>query len=1061
MTGKVFLISVWLVLLMAGSSFLLVDEGSIHKDDLSRGFTAPVSETGAHTWWHWMNGHITREGITRDLEAMKQAGLAGFTMFNVSEGTPPGPVKFMSEPWWEMVAHTIDESERLGLDMGVMICAGWATTAGPWVTPDMAMQEVVWTERRVQGPVIFEGQLDIPEPALGIERDMQRDPERNKRYYVDREKVRGHYRDIALLAFPTLQGDLVGDSVRLDDWWGKAGFEKLSEYTPQATGVAEYDRINAEQIIDLTALLDADGRLRWDVPPGDWTLLRMGYQPTGRQNHPAPVEGRGLEIDKLSAAVADLHWKHLIAKIVHVAGERTGKTFTRVLIDSYEAGHQNWSHSFAGDFRNLRGYDLTSYLPALTGRIVGAVEDTERFLWDFRKTISDLKVENYYGRFARLCKQSGLQLAVEGYGRYGNSDDFAATATADIPMSEWWIFGNSLEHTARSKLASSVANTYNRKIVDSEAFTAAGRHIFMDHPYAYKAQGDYMFCQGVNRYSYHTFAHDPYMVPPGLGLGNNGSRFDSRNTWWPYVGSYLDYVRRCQYMLQQGRTVADLLYYVGEDAPKAAKPRNELDPVPPDGLDYDFCSRVILDRLQVRDGRLVLPGGASYRMLVLLTGERLNLEEMLRIERLVLDGAVVVGARPGRVSGLQQAASDESGMLDAARRVWGHADGQGVKEYAYGKGRVYLGKPLEEICAVLGILPDFGFELYGDEAYGETRYPGNGMEYIHREIDGDDVYFVSNQHHREKHLEVFFRVGGRVPELWDPSNGRIADAAVYRTLPDGRTGVTLRLDPAGSVFVVFRRPAGDTPSIIRVEHEGDPVYGNLYKEGDRLMLRSSAPGTYRIFNSQGGNRTVMIGEVPDAVELEGPWQVDFEPGRGAPKHVTLEGLQCLSSHEQEGIRYFSGTAVYRMEFEITSGMLSRGRRVTLDLGDVQVIARLLVNGQEMGVLWKEPYAVDVTRALRPGRNRLEVHVANLWLNRILGDLQEPDDCVWTSRTGSMAAGKILEYIPDWVQNGTPRPSSGRKAFVAWKWPHLENLELMPSGLVGPVRLVNEMTGRAD
>ena len=1047
------------ILLVIASGFLIKDRNTMNHDDLSQGFMTPAPAYGPHTWWHWMNGHITREGITRDLEAMKQAGLAGFTMFNVTEGIPPGPVKFASEPWWEMVTHTIDESERLGLDMGVMICAGWATTAGPWVTPDMAMQEVVWTERRVQGPVIFEGQLDIPEPALGIERDMKRDPEINKRYYVDREQVRGHYRDIALLAFPTLRGDIAGDPVRLDGWWGKSGFEKLSEYTTQTAGVAEYDRIDAEQIIDLTALLDADGRLRWDVPPGDWTLLRMGYQPTGRQNHPAPVEGRGLEIDKLSAAAADLHWKHLIAKIVHVAGERTGKTFTRVLIDSYEAGHQNWSHSFAGDFRNLMGYDLTSYLPALTGRIIGAVDETERFLWDFRKTISDLIVENYYGRFASLCKQSGLQLAVEGYGRYGNTDDFIASGSGDIPMCEWWVFANSSYHTATAKLASSAASTYGSQIVDSEAFTGSNNRIFEEYPFAFKAQGDYFFCLGVNRYTYHTFVHDPYMIPPGFGLGSNGSRFDTRNTWWPYVDSYLDYVSRCQYMLQQGHTVADLLYYVGEDAPKAAKPRNEFNPVPPDGLDYEFCSREILDRLQVRDGQLVLPGGSSYRMLVLLTGDRLSLEEMLHIERLVLDGAVVVGAQPSRVSGLNEAASEESGMLEVARRLWGKADGQSVTQHAYGKGRVYWGKPLEEICAGLGILPDFSFELYGDEVYGETQYPGNGMEYIHREIEGAAVYFVSNQHHREKHLEAFFRVGGRVPELWDPSTGRIEDAAVYRTLPDGRTGVTLRLDPAGSVFVVFRRQSGNTPSVTRLEHEGNPVYGHLYREGGRLMLRSSVAGTYRVYDSQGGSRTVTIGELPDAVGLEGAWQADFEPGRGAPKHATLEGLQCLSSHDLAGIRHFSGTVAYRKEFDVARGMLSRGRRVTLDLGDVQVIARVYMNGQDMGVLWKEPYAVDVTGALRPGRNKLEVHVANQWVNRILGDLQEPDDCVWTSKTGSTAPGLSLEYVPEWVIEGTPRPSSGRKAFVAWKWPHFQNKDLLPSGLIGPVRLVNEMTVR--
>lgn len=1021
-------------------------------------FKTPPASSQPFAWWHWMNGHISREQITRDLEAIKRGGMNGFMLWNAAEGTPPGPVKYFSPEWWRLLEHTMSEAERLGLTMGMHNGAGWSSSGGPWVTPDRAMQEVVWTELRVSGPGEIDQILTMPEPALGLERDMKKDPKINRRYYVDRESVRGYYRDIALFAFPTLSGDASGKPHRLAEWRLKAGFGKLRDRQPRdARPVPQGNAIDAARLVDLTGKLDAAGRLKWQVPPGDWTILRMGYQPTGRQNHPAPIEGRGLEISKLSADAVDFFWDQSIARFVRAAGPRVGKVFTYLEIDSFEVGHQNWSATLAEDFRRLRGYDLHRHLPALTGRIVGSADETERFLWDFRKTIGDLIAENYQGRMAALCRKHGLQLAIEPYGSYGNTDDFTVAGHADIPTCEWWAGQYNAHHTATARLAASAAHTHGRKIVDAEAFTGNPARIFEEHPFSMKAQGDFMFCQGVNRFSFHTFAHDPYGVAPGLGLGTYGGRFDTRNTWWEQGQSWREYIARCQHLLQQGEFVADLLYYAGEDAPQWCRTREELDPQPPQGIDFDVCSREILGRLVVREGRLVTPAGLSYRMLVLPPVSHMRTATLRTLDALVAAGAVVVGPKPTRLPGLEGGAEAERELKALADGIWGPCDGKSVTSQAHGKGRLCWGRPLAELCRELELTADFAFTAPGFASTEKTLHPGSGVDYIHRRIGGADVYFVSNQHHKPKVVQASFRVGGLVPELWDPVRGRVEDAPEFSPEPGGRTRVTLRLAPAGSVFVVFRRSATGLSGVVSLEKDGQSVVSAntaLRSSGGRLFLTTGDAGVHQLRLSDGGTRRALVPALPSSQIIEGPWQVSFPPGRGVPAVAEFPRLVSWTAHADPEIRHFSGTAAYRIEVNVPADWLGKNRRVRLELGEVQLLPEVLVNGSSQGVWWTLPHAGDVTAALKPGRNSLEIRVTNLWVNRLIGDQAHPDDAEWTTETGSTAPGKGLAQVPDWVARGTPRPSPLRRAFVGWQWPHLVATKpLLPSGLLGPVRLV--------
>lgn len=1086
--------------------------------DLESGFKDPPASARPHTWWHWMNGHVTREGITGDLESMKAVGLGGFQAFHVTDGMPAGPVGYMSDAWWALMDHTVREAERLGLEMCFHNCAGWSSSGGPWITPEFAMQEVVAAERHVRGPMLFQEELKAADP------------------------VKGFYRDIAVIAFPSLAGDRDGEPYRLDNWKLKAGYGRMEGYEPDHRMTPAGDVIHPADLYDLTSKLDTEGRLRWEVPAGDWTVIRFGYRPTGRVNKPAPPEGEGLECDKLSVAGADLHWKNSVAKLLELAGPRAGKTFNSVLIDSYEVGHQNWSHTFAREFRERRGYDPVEYLPALTGRIVKDAETTERFLWDIRRTIADLFTENYYGRFATLCHENGLTLSVEPYGRSGNFDDFAIAGAADIPMGEWWSFRKEAWHHWSTKHAASAAHTYGRTIVGAEAFTGIPNRAFEVHPYLTKAQGDYFFCQGVNRYIFHTFVHKPYMhYLPSMTMGPHGGHFNRGNTWWSQSGAWMDYIARSQFLLQQGRFVADLLYFSGEDAPAMPVNRERLDPVPPAGYDYDFANRQILMQLAVKDGRLVLPSGMTYRMLVLPPSRHMRLDVLQQVAGLVKDGAAVFGPKPVRAPGLEGGAQADQKLRRLANTLWGEADDSQGKT---GKARIHSGDSLEPVLAAVAWAPDFAFE--GGQRAAATQYLGDGIEFIHRRTDDADMYLVANQHHEPKTLDARFRVAGRVPELWHADSGITETAAVFESLDDGRTRVQLDLDPAGSVFVVFRRDADGSRSVVSLEHDGQPtggpplttneleihraMYGALEAGGDQqvdvtaelrrraasgqldvvaenalagdpargvvkhlvvdyslggkraqrtvrekerlvlgepgsapppcparltragpdLVLTAREPGDYRINFSDGQSRNVHVPDLPAPRALEGPWQLAFPSGWGALDQVELPRLISWTEHDHPDVRHFSGTATYAIEFDLAQDILSGAYRLWLELGAVQVMAQVEVNGEDLGVLWKEPYTVDVTDAVRMGRNRLEVRLTNLWVNRLIGDAALPDDVEWLNGSTS-GRGRAPADIPEWAVRGAPRPSPERKAFATWQ--HVDAGDpLQPSGLLGPVIL---------
>ncbi|MBX3433661.1 MAG: hypothetical protein KF847_10105 [Pirellulales bacterium] len=1064
-------------------------------------FHSPPASARPQTWWHWMHGNVTRDGITKDLEAMKSVGLGGFQAFHVSTRIPPGPVKYLSPEWRSLMAHAVREADRLGLDFGLHNCAGWSSSGGPWITPDNSMLQVVWTERRVHGGA---------DDAISVEPPQAR---------ID------FYRDICVLAFPTPLAEQNGaPPFQLDQWRGKAGFDRVDAPQPDERKPATDAVIPFDSIVDLTTKLRGDV-VQWRPPVGEWTIMRFGYTTTLRTNSPAPDEGRGLECDKLSKKGADQHWQGIVQHVLDDAGPRAGRVLNNLLIDSYETGQQNWTHAFAREFRDRRGYDPTPYLPSVTGRVIADVSTTERFLWDFRRTIADLFCENYYGRFAELCHERGLKLAIEPYGGWtGNFHDLDLASQADIPMGEFWANRSADWCDWSVKLAASAAHAAGQPIVGAESYTSAPDEAnWSNHPGALKAQGDLAFSQGLTRIIFHTYAHQPWSeaIQPGMTMGEYGMQLNRNNTWFGDARAWMDYLARCQYVLQQGEFVADFCYVASENAPNRMRRREELSPPPPSGYDYDMIATPAMMTMRVEDGRVVLPSGMGYRFLVLPDESAMRPEVIAKVAELADAGAFVIGPLP-------KASPSLEGYPDCDEQV------RRTSERLTRDGRIRSG--LHEIEGVLRdteLLPDF------------QAINANGPQplvTLHRRIGGDDAYFVSNQSKQTVRCDCVLRVAGKSPEIWDPMTGEQSPATLWRSTSDGRTAVNVTLPPHGSLLIVLLagRPATPHATMVRGprgqfdaaplqkavviqravygapggradQHVdvtarvselvaqgqleimagnqlgGDPAFnvvkvltvdylvqGDLcsqtVKEGEQLSLRDEEaspsspplaqlaasdgtlvlqafePGDYAVELGEGPSLSRTVGPLPTPLEISGPWDVTLvtplaSPG-AKPDSVQFETLRSLSEHADDRVRHFSGTASYQTTFHVDPSALEKHRLHRLQLGRVAVLAKVEINGVPLGTLWKSPYEVDVSGKLVPGKNELIVHVTTLWINRLIGDqrAEAPDETQRYLRDA---------VIPPSVWEGKPPRPGG--TYSTWRhW--LASDPLVPTGLIGPVRI---------
>lgn len=897
--------------------------------DLEQGFQVPPDEARPWVYWIWNNGNVTRDGITADLEAMQRVGIGGVILMDVVErfAPPRGSAEFMNAEWRELFQHSVREAGRLGLEVNMNNGPGWCGSSGAWITPDLSMQKLVWSNLNVSGP------LHLKQPLQKPDTSQKQKPGTDVHQEGGVEFV-DNYHDIAVVAFP----------------------------------VPSDGKVPRESVLDLTSKLDDDGKLDWMVPAGNWLIQRIGHTTTGSSTRPPVAGGSGLECDKMSRTAVEAQFAGMMAGLVKDAGPMAGKALTATHIDSWEVGGQNWTPPFRDEFVKRRGYDPIPFLPSILDGVrnktairytyqVGGGGIANRFRWDFQQTQSELLADNYAGRLAELAREHGLRLTIEGYNLRAFGDEGTYAARADEPMTEFWTPSEyGIQSTKlKGRQVASLAHTTGKRIVGAEAFTSGVAEMWKQHPATIKALGDEQFCHGINRFVIHRYAHQPYADrAPGVTMGPWGLHYERTQTWWEMSGAWHQYLTRCQHLLRQGLFVADLCYLRPEVPSQTYFKPN---PEPPAGYRHDEISaEALLARMSVKEGRLMLPDGMNYRMLVIPPVKTMTPALATKLRDLVKAGATVVamGPRPNGSPSLQNFPDCDAEVLKATAELWGNCDGRKVMEHRLGKGRLTRGLPAARLLADAGISPDFQSDM--------------PLNWIHRQAVDMDMYFVANPADSALDAECTFRVNGRQPELWDPLNGGLRALPQFDSA-NSSTLIRIRFGPAQSFFIVFRKPA--TTSGTGASNFPQPV---------------------------------------NVATLNEPWQVTFDPKWGGPGTVDFPALVDWTRRPEQGIKHYSGTATYNTRFDLSFAVpATPPKRFLLDLGTVHVMARVKLNGRDCGIAWHPPFRVDVTGALKTLDNTLEIQVANLWPNRLIGDQSQPENrrLTWTTWNPFEAESPLL------------------------------------------------------
>ena len=738
----------------------------------------------------------------------------------------------------------------------------------------------------------------------------------------------------------------------------KAGFANLQSFEGFATPpVAAADAIRKDGIVDLTSKMHADGTLDWTPPAGRWVVLRFGYSLTGVTNHPASPEGTGLEVDKLSRDDVREYMNTYLDNYKSAVGPLMGKQGLKFVInDSWEAGTANWTDNMFAEFTKRRGYDPRPWMPVLTGRVVESSESSERFLWDFRRTLGDLLAEYHYDQITAMLHDRGMGHYGESHeeGRAFIGDGMEVKRSNDVPMSAMWTQKPGVNkdlpgYNADIRESASVAHIYGQNLVAAESMTASSG-AWAWSPATLKPTADKEMAMGLNRFVIHTSVHQPLLdKKPGLSLGPFGQWFTRNETWAEQATPWVRYLARSCYLLQQGHFGADIAYFYGEDSNLTAL-FGKQGPDVPEGYNYDyFNADALVHVLRFENGQLATASGMSYHVLALDPhSQHMSLPVLRKIRDLVQAGAVVSGPKPTDTPSLSDDPKEFQNIVD---QLWGSGAGNSV-----GKGKVYGDQKLADVLAAVHAEPDF--------AYTKPESDAN-LLFVHRKLADGDLYYVDNRNDRDEALDATFRVDGKEAELWHADTG-LMEPAAYRIV-GGRTTVSLHLEPWGTVFVVFRKPAKAPTRILPA-------------------ITEEAVAT-----------------------VEGSWDLSFEPDRGAPAKITLNTLASWSDNHDDGVKYFSGVGTYAKTIQASPDWFKHGTKLLIDLGEVKNLAQVSVNGKPLGILWKTPYRADVTSALKPGANTVEIKVTNPWVNRIIGDRQPnaPKTYTFTSPKFYKADSKLV------------------------------------------------------
>ncbi len=1081
--------------------------------EMRNAFQHPPEDAKPWVFWYWDKAAITQSGITADLEAMKEEGISGAYLMTIKGAASPPLIKpaieALTPQWWAMVKFAMSEADRIGVKLALHDCDGFAVAGGPWITPELSMQKVTWSQVMAPGNTIFNDSLPTPKHNNGYYKDIavfaypveygQNTTTETNKPHITTSKAgadvsflatkgntksfssdttcwiqyafeqpftcraitihpsNNNYQAQRLIVEVSDDGKIFRQVTRLEPprsgWqdgdapntyaikavtslyyrfvYNKTGSEPGAEDLDAAkwkpnlkiSGIEmstlprinQYEAKNGEvwrigkrttdveipdnlcipknKILDITSRLDARGHLNWNVPNGQWVILRMGHTSTGHTNETGGG-GKGLECDKFNPEAIKLQFDNWFGEAVKQAGPDLAARVLKIFhVDSWECGSQNWSPVFQQEFKKRRGYDMLPYLPALAGVPVQSADVSEKFLHDVRQTISELLVDKFYNTMATLAHQKGFQFSAEATAPTMVGDGMLHFKEVDLPMGEFWL--RSPTHDKPSDVLDAVSggHIYGKNIIQSEAFTEI-KMAWDEHPGMLKTLADRNFGLGVNRFVMHVFNHNPFDTQPGMTLDGVGLYFQRDQTWWKPGKVWVDYLQRCQTLLQMGKPVVDVAVFTGEEVPRRsvlpdrlvstlpgifgadvvaseakrlqntgeplhtipdgvtssanmAEAQNWVDPL--HGYAYDSFNRDALLRLAtVKDGRIELPGGASYGVLVIPQSTIMSPEVADRLSQLIGEGAtVIMNGQPALSPGL---------LSPAKPKVITR-----VTKAPY-KQDTFDGIGIERDIIVNDTLDHYA----------------KNIAWAHRTDQQFDIYFVANQQNVERTLDISLRVSDKEPELWDPLTGETYKLNGWVN-ENGRTNLTLRLAPNGSTFIVLRKAAAN----------GDHDNGTNYVD----------------------YRTIK--------EINGVWSVQFDTQKGGPDGpVVFTSLTDWSKSEYPQVQYYSGTAVYTQNFEWNFTM-GHGR-VWLDLGKLYNIADVSLNGVHCGITWTPPYRVDITKALKDRKNVLRIEVTNTWANRLIGDHAQPENkrITWTT----------APY-------------------------NLTNKPLLPAGLLGPVRII--------
>lgn len=732
-------------------------------------------------------------------------------------------------------------------------------------------------------------------------------------------------------------------------------------------------------VVDLSRSVDGTGRLRWQVPPGKWMILRYVCANTGERLKVPSPNSDGWATDHLSAAATRRYIRQVIARLQPAIGDFRHSALKELYLASYELRGRIWTPDFLEQFYKRRGYDLKPFLPVLEGGVVGGEQASDRVFYDFQKTLGEILVDAYYRAAVETAHEAGLGIESEAGGpgppiHQVPVDSLLALGSIDSVRGEFWPWRPNAKAIWVVKETASAAHIYGKRRVHMEAFTST-RH-WQEGPSDLKPSADRAFAEGMNHVVWHTAAHQPPEAGKPGWVYYAGTHIGPNRVWWPMAQPFLQYLARTSFLLQQGLFVADVLYYYGDQGFNFVMPK-QVDPALGFGYDYDVTNaEVLLKRLSVEQGKIALPDGMRYELLVLPDRPDIDLEVLRKIEQLVAKGASIVGPKPQRATGFSGYPHRDHEVKRLAESVWGPCDGVRTRQRGYGSGRVICGQSLKEVLRARGVGPDFQFT---------AAIAGADIDYIHRRTAHAEIYFVRNKRDRWEDIEAVFRVTGKRPELWLPDSGEIRETIPYEAVAGG-TRVPLRLEPFGSVFVVFAAP-DDRPHAVRVESEpwSEQPARLLGFSAKQAHLLAFGAARLTVKTNAGHLLRAEAPRLPSPIDLSSDWQLRFRPGWGAPDAVRLDKLISWTEHPHQGVRYYSGIGTYEKTFELDAAWLAPGRVVMLDLGDLWSAARVSVNGKPAGVLWKRPFCADITSVVKAGRNLLRIEVANTWNNRLVGD----------------------------------------------------------------------------